>query len=54
MYNECNSLISRHKITLDRLTCYENQSIHLKKCGIAMFQRKLSRDKDEEVIMYSH
>ena len=28
MYNKCDSLTSRHKITLDRLTCHENQPIN--------------------------
>ena len=28
MYNECYSPISRHKITLDGLTCHKNQSFN--------------------------
>ena len=32
MYNECNFLTSRHKITLDKLTCHENQSNSISDC----------------------
>ena len=31
MYSACNSLTSRHKITLDGLTCCKNQSIIIPK-----------------------
>ena len=27
MYNECNSLTTQHKITLDGLKCHQNESL---------------------------